>query len=46
MTTLALPAPRLIGADLLKLRRRRGLRVHQRFLRSAAAEREVALEAN
>lgn len=25
MTTLALPAPRLIGADLLKLRRRRGL---------------------
>jgi ABC-type transport system involved in multi-copper enzyme maturation permease subunit len=25
MTTLALPAPRLVGADLLKLRRRRGL---------------------
>jgi len=27
MTTLALPAPRLVGADLLKLRRRRGLAV-------------------
>jgi hypothetical protein len=27
MTTLALPAPRLIGADLLKLARRRGLAV-------------------
>jgi ABC-type transport system involved in multi-copper enzyme maturation permease subunit len=27
MTTLALPAPRLIGADLLKLRRRRGLAI-------------------
>jgi hypothetical protein len=27
MTTVALPAPRLIGADLLKLRRRRGLAV-------------------
>jgi len=25
MTTLALPAPRLVGADLLKLRKRRGL---------------------
>jgi hypothetical protein len=25
MTTIALPAPRLVGADLLKLRRRRGL---------------------
>jgi hypothetical protein len=27
MTTLALPAPRLVGADLLKLRRRRGLAI-------------------